>query len=278
MPKKLLEGYLLDGISSVEELEMVLLRMQETVAKCANKEYKRLVEWQAERIVDEISLNQYQRPAGEPILSIAEKEVQRRVIFAEKNMQRTEFNFYMGAQVLIGEIDEKKVTYLRVDCFNDIYSKALKKIKELTPYTITEDDIKAKKEKKKLWDSINMKYQALVPMGCNLINYAGIGVDPSSLVFRAPADRAHDIAVEKIMNHLLSCYGCQQEIQPNKLMEYTLQAAVRIKYGDMQEAVKLEETALSQILPEVTVEMVTRTGMPTHASGQPAEGTESALA
>lgn len=58
------------------------------------------------------------------------------------------------------------------------------------------------------------------------------------------------------MNHLLSCYGRNQDIPPAKLMEYVMFARKRIAYADMQEAVESETEALAKILPELTTELI----------------------
>ena len=70
--------------------------------------------------------------------------------------------------------------------------------------------------------------------------------------------RAKEKAKEKVLNHLLSCYSCNEQIQPHKLMEFTLQALNHYNSPDVQERFLMEKSRLEKILPEITVEMITK--------------------
>lgn len=254
-----LNGFLVREFLSFSDMEMLVYEMRDIVQKYAEKSFECLVKWQIERIVDEIALNQFKRPDDVSILDIAVKEVRRRILYAEKNGQHTEFNLYAGIQIMSAKLNGKPIIYIKTIFPNDIYSKHLKKIPELIPFNINEDDIKEenkKKEKYELWNILSEKYEYNVPIVSCLILYDKLSIQPESFKFRSPSERAINIAMEKIMNHLLASYGCNNEIPPNKLMEYTFQAFERIKHNEIQEMIFHEKEILLNILPVIDFDMI----------------------
>ena len=261
MAQILLKGFLVKEVTALADIETILYEMRDIVEKRASAAYAKLVRWQTERIVDEISTNQFQRPTEVSILDVAAGEVRRRMIYSDKRMQCTEFNISIGVQVLVGKYEGKPSAYLKILCPNDIYSKYLKKIPELVPFDINEDDLKVTKgAKKEFWDSIEEKYQTDIPIIASLLNYDAISLHPEEFKFRSVSERAADLAKEKILNQLLSSYACEQEIAPNKLMEYTLQSINRLKYSDIQELMEIEKRKLESFLLEIDFEMITKVG------------------
>lgn len=261
MPRTILKGYLIKDATNLADIEMILYEMRDIIEKRASIAYADLVRWQAERIVDEIATNQFKRPEDSSILNIAAGEVRRRMIYSDKRMQCTEFNISIGIQILVGKYEGKPSVYFKVLCPNDIYSKFLKKIPELVPLDINEDDLKVKKgAKKEFWDSIEGKYQTDIPIIASLLNYDAISINPEEFKFRSPSERAADLAKEKILNQLLSSYACEQEVAPNKLMEYTLQSINRLNYSDIKDLLECEKQNLESFLPEIDLELITKIG------------------
>ena len=261
MPRTILKGYLIKDDTNLADIEMILYEMRDIIEKRASIAYADLVRWQAERIVDEIATNQFKRPEDSSILDIAAGEVRRRMIYSDKRMQCTEFNISIGIQILVGKYEGKPSVYFKVLCPNDIYSKFLKKIPELVPLDINEDDLKVKKgAKKEFWDSIEGKYQTDIPIIASLLNYDAISINPEEFKFRSPSERAADLAKEKILNQLLSSYACEQEVAPNKLMEYTLQSINRLNYSDIKDLLECEKQNLESFLPEIDLELITKIG------------------
>ena len=261
MPRTILKGYLIKDATNLADIEMILYEMRDIIEKRASIAYADLVRWQAERIVDEIATNQFKRPEDSSILDIAAGEVRRRMIYSDKRMQCTEFNISIGIQILVGKYEGKPSVYFKVLCPNDIYSKFLKKIPELVPLDINEDDLKVKKgAKKEFWDSIEGKYQTDIPIIASLLNYDAISINPEEFKFRSPSERAADLAKEKILNQLLSSYACEQEVAPNKLMEYTLQSINRLNYSDIKDLLECEKQNLESFLPEIDLELITKIG------------------
>lgn len=261
MPRTILKGYLIKEVTNLADIEMILYEMRDIIEKRASIAYADLVRWQTERIVDEIATNQFKRPEDSSILDIAAGEVRRRMIYSDKRMQCTEFNISIGIQILVGKYEGKPAVYFKVLCPNDIYSKFLKKIPELVPLDINEDDLKVKKgTKKEFWDSIEGKYQTDIPIIASLLNYDAISINPEEFKFRSPSERAADLAKEKILNQLLSSYACEQEVAPNKLMEYTLQSINRLNYSDIKDLLECEKQNLESFLPEIDLELITKIG------------------
>ena len=261
MPRTILKGYLVEENTNLADIEMILYEMRDIVEKRASIAYADLVRWQVERIVDEIAINQFKRPEDSSILDIAAGEVRRRMIYSDKRMQCTEFNISIGIQILVGKYEGKPSVYFKVLCPNDIYSKFLKKIPELVPLDINEDDLKVKKgAKKEFWDSIEGKYQTDIPIIASLLNYDAISINPEEFKFRSPSERAADLAKEKILNQLLSSYACEQEVAPNKLMEYTLQSISRLNYSDIKDLMECEKQNLESFLPDIDLELITKIG------------------
>ena len=261
MPRTILKGYLVEETTNLADIEMILYEMRDIVEKRASIAYADLVRWQVERIIDEIAINQFKRPEDSSILDIAAGEVRRRMIYSDKRMQCTEFNISIGIQILVGKYEGKPAIYFKVLCPNDIYSKFLKKIPELVPLDINEDDLKVKKgAKKEFWDSIEGKYQTDIPIIASLLNYDAISINPEEFKFRSPSERAADLAKEKILNQLLSSYACEQEVAPNKLMEYTLQSITRLNYSDIKDLLECEKQNLESFLPDIDLELITKIG------------------
>lgn len=261
MPRTILKGYLVEETTNLADVEMILYEMRDIVEKRASIAYAELVRWQVERIVDEIAINQFKRPEDSSILDIAAGEVRRRMIYSDKRMQCTEFNISIGIQILVGKYEGKPSVYFKILCPNDIYSKFLKKIPELVPLDINEDDLKVKKgAKKEFWDSIEGKYQTDIPIIASLLNYDAISINPEEFKFRSPSERAADLAKEKILNQLLSSYACEQEVAPNKLMEYTLQSINRLNYSDIKDLLECEKQNLESFLPDIDLELITKIG------------------
>lgn len=261
MPRTILKGYLIKDVTNLADIEMILYEMRDIIEKRASIAYADLVRWQTERIVDEIATNQFKRPEDSSILDIAAGEVRRRMIYSDKRMQCTEFNISIGIQILVGKYEGKPSVYFKVLCPNDIYSKFLKKIPELVPLDINEDDLKVKKgAKKEFWDSIEGKYQTDIPIIASLLNYDAISINPEEFKFRSPSERAADLAKEKILNQLLSSYACEQEVAPNKLMEYTLQSINRLNYSDIKDLFECEKQNLESFLPEIDLDLITKIG------------------
>lgn len=256
----ILTGFLLKDVYEVPNLELIIYEMRNIVEKKATIAYNNLIQTQVERIVDEITLNQYKRPEEDSILAIAVNEVNRRVLYAQSHMHETEFNLYIGIQVMAAKIDNNPVLYLKTICPNDIYTKGFKKIKEMIPYDINEDDLDAGKEKAKFFQYISEKYSTDIPIVSTLLRYENIRCNPDTLKFRSPAERAEDIAIEKLMNHLLSCYGCDSQISPNKLMEYMNLVYNRLHNPEIIEEINMEKNHLKEILPTITKDLITKTG------------------
>lgn len=252
----LLKGFLFKGPLSVADLELLIWEMRGIVHKYAGAAYKNLVSRQIERIVDDIAIGEYKQPDDHSIFDIAVQEVKRKISYAENRMNETEYNFYIGVQVMTGKIDGNPVAYFKVIAPNDIYSRHLKKIPDLIPYDINEDDLDAGKEKAELWGCLSDKYSVDIPLSANLILHDEVTIDIKEMKFRTPQERAKDIAKEKILNHLLSAYGCGEQIQPNRLMEYIGQSIGRLNYGPMKMTWDVETKTLTNLLPEITEEIV----------------------
>ena len=262
MRETILSGFLIRNVSDLADLELIIAEMKKRAEKRASAAYAELVRWQTERIVDEIALNRLKRPERESILDMAAGEVRRRVFYAERTMQNTEFCLYAGLQVMSGKINGKPAVYFKIMSPNSMYDKVLRKVKELEPYAVTTDDLENPKgEKAQFYSALLEKYENEMPLSCSLINYDELSFKPDEMKFRSPSERAGDIATEQVLSHLLSCYACDQEIPPNKLIEYSSFAFNRVKYEGFSEAIAFEKDRLSKILPEIDFELVSKTGM-----------------
>lgn len=262
MHRKIISGYLVKDILSIQDIENILLMMRSIVNKRAGLAYKSLITRQIERIVDEIALNQWQRPENESILDIADGETKRRILYADQHGQPTEYNLYMGVQTMIGKYDGKPTVFFKTTVPNDIYSKELKKIPELIPFDLYSSDVENKSSKQELWNSLCEKYGTDIPFMTNLLIYDDLVMpDLDTLKFKSPIERAAERAQEKVLNHFLALYARNQEIPPHKLMEYTLQAMERLTKPVGRDMVESEKEKLISILPAITVEMLLTKGI-----------------
>ena len=260
MNEKIFTGFELVGVDSIADLELILFQMRSIITEQASIAYANLVTRHIERMVDEIALNISPRPEKMSILDASAADVRRRVIYAEQRNQDTEYNLYIGAQVLSVTNGGKPSIILRIIAPNDIYTKKLRKIKELVPLTIYSNDIKEKGSREKLWKAIVEKYETDIPIVCNLLNYNDLRIDPVSFIYKSPEERAQILAKEKVMNQLLSRYACDQEIPPNKLMEYILYTEHRLEYEESKFAMGFEAEQLKRILQPITFELIVKTG------------------
>lgn len=115
MPKILLRGYLMECAVAALGMENALLEAMENAVNTANKAYRRLVAWQAERIADGVALGCYRCPEGASVFSVAVNEVGLRIACAIQNAHHTEFNFHIEGKILIVENDGKERAYLSAD-------------------------------------------------------------------------------------------------------------------------------------------------------------------
>ena len=270
MSKKILSGFLLRNVYILSDIEMVINSMKSEIAVKASLAYNELVAREAERIVDEITLNRRPRPENCSILDEAMSIVTERVRCAEAGMQPTEYCLYAGLQILSGTIKDKPVTYLKFIAPNDIYSKRLlKKVKDLEKYDITDDEIrdsmdkdeKYKGEKVKFFESMSRKYEVDIPLICNLLNYNDIKLNIDGMKFRSTSERAKDIAKEQVLNYLVSCYGMNRNIPPEKIMEFFGKALNRLTYESGKQMLESEEESCERHLIEITKELITQPGM-----------------
>lgn len=261
MTETILTGYLLRGITSLADVESIVFEMKNAVAARANVAYKKLVEWQTERFVDEIALNREPRPERESILEVAVSEVRRRMFYAASVMQPIEFDLYVGLQIMTASVGNLPSTYLKTVIPNDVYSKAFRKIKELEPYDISTDDLENKKgEKARFYELLLEKYGKDIPLASSLLDLDSLSFSVDELKFRSPSERAEELAREQAFNRLLACYACDKEIRPNKLAEYSTFAFERMKYEGIDEMIRFEKANLERILPVIDVDLVVRSG------------------
>lgn len=256
MSEKILSGYLLKGSNHLDDIEMILYEARQRILPIANKMYENLVIKQVERIVDEISLNLYSRPKQKSILEIATEETQRRILYADQHMHMIEYNFHISTQIMLGNFDGTPSTIFKINTLNNMYEKSLNKVKEWVPFNFYDTDLESKSEKSRLWNSLSEKYTEEIPFSFNLLPYDQLKIVPENFHYRSVMERAEEKAQEKILNHLLACYSCNEQIQPHKLMEFVLQAMKQYTNQQVQKKYLLERDKLLQILPEITYEMI----------------------
>lgn len=261
MAKKIITGFIVKGASYIADVETVIFEMRQIISKTANAAYRRLLQEQVERMVDQISTNQIDRPSNGSILDMAETEVMRRLKYADRQMQPTEFNLSAGVQIVLTKIDKEPAILLKLNAPNDIYSDILvKKIKELQPFHLYESQaagINKNDQRSEVWNNIMEKYENNIPLCCSLFNYNDLSIKPESLKFRSPAERAADMARERTINRLIAAYACDTEIPPFRLVEYMMEALNRIMCDDIHAEMESDTSRLLGILPNITVSMIT---------------------
>ena len=262
MAHKIITGFRINSNDaapvSAANLDLLRVQMKEIVTAQANTAFCKLLQDQVERYVDELCSNQIGRPDCS-ILEASQNEVMRRIRYAEQAMQPTEFNLSAGVQFF--SISHGGICYdlLKLNAPNDIYSKALtKKIPELIPFDLSSDADK-KSITSIIWNEVFEKYEEDTMICFNLLKYDDLKVDIKRLSFHSPSVRAERMAREKVLSHLLSCYACDQEIPPFKLMDYFTQAVDRFQNEQIAPTVK-EEAERINFLPEITEELITQTG------------------
>lgn len=258
MSEKILSGYILMGSNHMNDIEMILYEARQRILPIANKMYETLVIKQIERIVDEISLNLYGLPEQKSILDIATEETRRRILYADQHMHMTEYNFHISTQIMIGNFDGTPSTIFKINTLNNMYEKALNKVKEWIPFNLYDTDLDSKNKKNRLWKELSEKYAEEIPFSFNLLPYGNLEIKPEGFCYRSIMERAEEKAQEKILNHLLACYSCNEQIQPHKLMEFMLQAMKQYTNQQVQKKVALEQDKLLQILPEITYELISQ--------------------
>lgn len=266
-------------IVNIKDLEMILLSMKKAVMDEAQIRYNALLIRQIERIVDEIALGRFTRDPNTSILDIAKNETLRRIQYADRNMHPTEYNLSAGIQVL--SLSDKKgrpVTYLKVNSpgSEEIYAKRFRKIKELIPYNIYEEDFDEKNEKVRIWEDMGQKYSEDMPLCYNLFSYQELEYYGDSLEeairgkakFRDPKERAEELAMEETANYALAMYSTGGEIQPHKLFEYVFEAELRMQRPEFTEFKLEKKNQLMAFLPVITDELIRKTGNPLKPQGQ----------
>ena len=264
MAKRIIAGYRVQS-TDIGDIETVLAQMRNVVERISNASFKRLLEKQVERIVDEITLGNYVQPNDKTIFQIAFDETIRRARCAELHADPTEYNLAISAQVLYGtEIKKGGKTepcvFIKVNGRGneEQYIKAFNKIKGLYKYDLydidegdSENDIRSK-----TWQDISSRYSNDMPLGCQLFSYDNLRVSPGNLKFRSVKERAAEIAQETILNHALNMYSCGETIQPHKLMEFMFQALNLAAGKELVELKEMKNSQLLALLREITPGMI----------------------
>lgn len=264
MSKRIISGFRAQSCD-IGDIETILAQMRNVVENISNKSFKKLLERQIERIVDEITLGRYEQPADKSIYDIALEETIRRARSAEVHQDPTEYNLAVSAQVLYGTEVKKSgkgdpCVFIKVNgCGNeDRYVKAFNKIDGLYKYDLYEADDDSENDVRcKTWQSISERYKNDMPLGCQLFSYDNLVCLPETMEFRSVEARAAELAQEDAANYALNMYGCGDPIQPHKLMEFTFLALNRLTNREMIEFREMHRTKLLALLRPITKEMVT---------------------
>ena len=260
MNEQVFFGYIIKDVRDIFDIETIIYEMRKAAVATASQYYKKLLQHKIETVVDQITLNQRQRPENASILDIAADELRQDIFYAQNNGLPTEYNFDIISQLLVVQIDGKQTAVLRIIDINGIYRKSFRKIKELVPFEIFSNDIEKDGSKKPVWDEFLSKYDTDIPITIKILVSDQINTNPASFTYRSPSERAEDFAREKILNHLVFSYAKGGEIPPEKLAEYVLKASERMSYGTIKRDLTIEKYRISRLLPEITFEMIIRKG------------------
>ena len=252
---------------TLSDVGLVLTQIRQVVEEKARKEFKRLLEDQVETITDEIVLGRVQCPPDQSIDSLARGEVLRRAVSAEQKMENIEYNLSVSCQCFAGKDDKgEPCTYIQMFCPNDIYTESLtKKIKMIFPFHIVREDgnspdPKKRNQKAKKWNEIMENYDGEPVLGTKLFAYETMIPKAEELKFRAPEERAADLAQEHTLDCLLGMYATGQQIQPNKLMEFMMLALKRLHNPGIQDYERQKTEELAKLLPVIDLEMISTIG------------------
>ncbi len=215
-------GYILPGITSLNEIEEVLAKIKKKIDKIAKEEYGKLLGEETALLCDNISLNILQRNDNVPLIYVARDKVDEKI----KKMNLMGASFKYNFTVYIHVMQYEGDTYFKVTCLNKAFLKAFH-LSVLKDFSLNESECRDESNHKTIvWEKLHAVYANSSPLTVNFT--PSVEYDREKVVFPSIKERASMHARHSILNRLLNQLGGGQQIPPYLLMPYMDQALERL--------------------------------------------------
>lgn len=252
----ILKGYKLNSTDQ-NELNEVIKQMQDICLNKAQVKYHELLSKEIESIVDDISRNIIPRPEDRSILDCANSILEDKIVFAITNNLPVPYNFSICANIFLYEDS----LYLRFETGNDLYTNAFGRIKNLIPFSVSEEAIDSMGEnnnKAKIWENIRQKYfeDGINPLFIRLTPFGRLDIDKDMLKFQNAKQRIRTIARREALGKFFNMLSGGQQAPPNRAMEYIEDAIEMLQTSMGKEELKERTRRLHGVIQNITYEMI----------------------
>lgn len=225
---------------TIQELRKLLNTVEETTKFQCLKKYHMLLSEEVELFVDNVALNAINRPQNTTLLLAAQEELNGRIRYAVSRQAPTAYNLQVSAAIGVSEDN----SYLVLLGMSDIIEKIIPELKKKKFQILQDGEIPT--------DELHyIMERILFPVG-------RIDAEPTALRFHDTARRGMRAARHNLMNRLLSASAQGHEIKNFQLMPYLDMVLEEMNRKEHVAEVKRTGSELARILPEITVELITK--------------------
>lgn len=236
----LTKKYCLLPNTTIRELRNLLNEVDEATKVQCIKKYHMLLSEEVELLVDNVALNIVKRPENTSLLLAAQEELNGRIRYAVSRQAPTAYNLQVSAA--IGTTEDS--CYLVLLGMSDMIEKIVSELKN-KKFRILQENEAPSDEAQYIMERI------LFPVG-------RIDADPTALKFHDTTRRGMRAARHNLMNRLLTASAQGHEIKNYQLMPYLDMVLEEMNRKEHVDEVKRTGSELARILPEITVELVTK--------------------
>lgn len=236
----LTKKYCLLPNTTIRELRNLLNEVDETTKIQCIKKYHMLLSEEVELLVDNVALNIIKRPDNTTLLLAAQEELNGRIRYAVSRHAPTAYNLQVS--VAIGVTEDS--CYLALLGMSDTVEKIVSELNKKKFRFLQENEVPPE-------ETQYIMERVLFPVG-------RIDADPTALKFHDTARRGMRAARHNLMNRLLTASAQGREIKNYQLMPYLDMVLEEMNRKEHVAEVKRTGSELARILPEITVELITK--------------------
>lgn len=226
--------------TTIQELRNLLNEVDETTKIQCLKKYHMLLSEEIELLVDNVALNVIKRPENTSLLLAAQEELNGRIRYAVSRQAPTTYNLQVSAAIGVTE----NACYLALLGMSNMLDKIIPELKKKKFQFLQDDEIPTD-------EPHYIMERVLFPVGL-------IDADPTALKFHDTARRGMRAARHNLMNRLLTASAQGREIKNFQLMPYLDMVLEEMNRKEHISEVKRTGSELARILPEITVELITK--------------------
>lgn len=247
------KGYKVSG-TDLRAVEDVLSEIQKQVELKAKRLYHKLLAYEIELMVDDISTALVKnRPAC--IYDACVEELNRKVSWASGSGSPTPYNLRVQATIYTYMND----SYIKLTIPNHAILKEIKKINGATSFDLNESDSTVSNTNFKVWNEImNIYSNDVFPMARQLYPLGPIDISWKmiSSYFRSIDERQDERIRHQLTSELMNLLGMKQQIPDTRLMPYFDEAFKLLSLPAVKEEAERRKAQSTAVFVNITEEMV----------------------